>query len=37
LGADAELLAIIAGGQPAPSAPVEPEAEQPPLDPKKVN
>ena len=34
---DAELLAIIAGAQPAPTAPVEPEAEQPPLDPKKVN
>jgi hypothetical protein len=34
---DDELAAIIAAGQPASSAPVEPEAEQPPLDPKQVN
>jgi hypothetical protein len=34
---DDELAAIIAGGQPAPSARAEPKAEQPPLDPKKVN
>jgi hypothetical protein len=34
---DAELLAIIAGAQPAPSASVESEAEQQPLDPKNVN
>jgi hypothetical protein len=34
---DAELLAIIAGGQPRPSASAEPEVEQPPLGPKKLN
>jgi hypothetical protein len=34
---DDELAAIIAGAQPARRVPVEPEAEQPPLDPKKVN
>jgi hypothetical protein len=33
---DAELLAIVTGAQPAPSAPVEPEAEQPTLGPKKA-
>jgi len=32
-----ELAAIVAGGQPAASAPVEPEAEQQPLGPKKLN
>jgi hypothetical protein len=34
---DDELASIVAGGQPGPSAPAEPEAEQPPTDPKRVN
>jgi Family of unknown function (DUF5681) len=34
---DDELAAIIASAQPAPTGTVEPEAEQPPPDPKKVN
>jgi hypothetical protein len=34
---DDELAAIIAGGQPSPPAPAEPEAEQPPPDLKKMN
>jgi hypothetical protein len=34
---DDEVAAIIAGVRPASPAPLEPEAEQPPTDPKKVN
>jgi len=34
---DDQLAAIISGGEPATSAPTEPETDQPPIDPRKVN